>query len=141
MSEEEVVKGKNLFDEEKIIDAGMKEPLFISIPFDEYKKYRKLQEENEKLKHEHLEADVLIEALRENDLSYLEELAKAWEKNEELQKEVDDLIKENHKHIDYIASMKKKHEDKIRDKIKELEGTISFDLTIEVLKELLGDDE
>ena len=43
MNKEEVVKGKNLFDEEKIIDTGMKGILFVSIPFDEY---RKLQKEN-----------------------------------------------------------------------------------------------
>ena len=63
------------------------------------------------------------------------------------QKEIDDLIKENHKHIDYIASMKKKHEDKIRNKIKELEKDIEVHSIyeenwnkIEVLKELLGDE-
>lgn len=35
--------------------------------------------------------------------------------NEALKKEIDNLIKENHKHIDYIASMKKKQEDKIKE--------------------------
>jgi chromosome segregation ATPase len=108
----------------------------------------KLQKENEYLKEreEHLDRrrdklEEKIEELEENDLSYQKELGKAWKENAELKEEIDNLIKENHKHIDYIADMKKKHEDKIRTKIKELEGAISFDLTIEVLKELLGDDE
>lgn len=62
MNKEEVVKGKNLFDEEKIIDTGIKEPLFIRIPFDEYKE------------------------LKENNLYYRQELAKAWKENEELKR-------------------------------------------------------
>jgi regulator of replication initiation timing len=73
------------------------------------------------------------------------------EENKELKEEIDNLIKENHKHIDYIADMKKKHEDKIRTKIKKLEelkadihsehSTYWYKNRIEVLKELLGDDE
>ena len=41
MSKAETIKSKNLFDEEKLIDTGIKEPLFIRIPFDEYKKLLK----------------------------------------------------------------------------------------------------
>ena len=71
-------------------------------------------------------------------LNYIDKLQK------ELKEEIKDLIKENHKHIDYIANMKKKHEDKIRTKIKELERCCSnepiiIEYQIEVLRELLGE--
>lgn len=61
MNKEEVVKGKNLFDEEKIIDTGMKGRLFVSIPFDEY---RKLQKQNEVLKEVHKEFATLCRELK-----------------------------------------------------------------------------
>ena len=71
--------------------------------------------------------------------------------NEELKEEIKDLIEENHKHIDYIASMKKKHENKIRTKIKQAKEILENlnneqdilvqKIVINYLKELLGDDE
>jgi len=103
---------------------------------------KKLQKENEALGRTLDDEIADNDRLQENNLSYQEELAKAWKENaelkeqkdnaiklrneiieeeKELKEEIDNLIKENHKHIDYIADMKKKHEDKIRTKIKELE--------------------
>jgi hypothetical protein len=77
-------------------------------------------------------------------LNYIDKLQK---ENAELKEEIKDLIEENHKHIDYIADMKKKHEDKIRTEIKELEEILEKRKTIDIveeinrLEELLGDDE
>ena len=102
-----------------------------------------------KLKHDKI-TDVAITRKEYIDtiLNYIDKLQK---ENEKLKEEIKDLIKENHKHIDYIASMKKKHEDKIRTKIKELEDIknknidycskdyFQLERTIEVLKELLGE--
>ena len=137
MNKEEIVKNKNLFDEEKIIDTGMKELLFIRMPFDEYKK---LQEENKNIK--------------ENNLSYQKELAKAWKENEELKRKtykayITDKGKLKFVFDNYISK------DKIRNKIKELEASykkyereglsnfidkLDIGTRIEVLKELLGDE-
>ena len=102
-----------------------------------------------KLKHDKI-TDIAITRKEYIDtiLNYIDKLL---EENEELKEEIYNLIKENHKHIDYIASMKKKHEDKIRTKIKELEDIknknidycskdyFQLERTIEVLKELLGE--
>jgi chromosome segregation ATPase len=123
----------------------------INARFELQRRIDKLQKENGALGRTLDDEIADNDRLQENNLSYQEELAKAWKENEELKEEIDNLIKENHKHIDYIADMKKKHEDKIRTKIKKLEelkadihsehSTYWYKNRIEVLKELLGDDE
>ena len=80
MNKEEVVKGKNLFDEEKIIDTGMKEPLFIRIPFDEYRKLQKELNKKDKT------IDVMSEFLCGIDL--VDELGQdSWNWNKKQMKE------------------------------------------------------
>ena len=142
MNKEEVVKGKNLFDEEKIIDTGIKEPLFIRIPFDEYKE------------------------LKENSLYYRQELEKAWKENEKLKDRIEYLGNEKYAlYQDNISLLKEKYgteslhykyietppvevkgyisEDKIKAKIKELEKTKNYIISmyaIGILEELLGDE-
>ena len=112
-------------------------------------KTQNYQEVIRKIKHDNIN-DIAITRKEYIDilLNYIDKLL---EENEELKEEIYNLIKENHKHIDYIASMKKKHEDKIRTKIKELEDIknknidycskdyFQLERTIEVLKELLGE--
>lgn len=66
---------------------------------------------------------------------------KTQKENAELKEEIKDLIKENHKHIDYIANMKKKHEDKIRAEIKELEEILERRKTIDIVEEINRLDE
>ena len=99
----------------------------INARFELQRRIDKLQKENEAL------GRTLDDEIADND--------RLQKENAELKEEIKDLIEENHKHIDYIANMKKKHEDKIRTKIKELKNApLVYGLTIEVLKELLGDE-
>ena len=79
----------------------------------------KLQKENEALGRTLDDEIADNDRLQENNLSYQKELAKAWKENAELKEEIDNLIKENHKHIDYIADMKKKFKQRIRNLVQE----------------------
>ena len=92
----------------------------------------KLQKENEDMREElqmYVDTDVMIlqKELKDSINARFElqrRIDKTQKENAELKEEIKDLIEENHKHIDYIANMKKKHEDKIRTKIKELEEMV-----------------
>lgn len=112
----------------------------------------KLQEEVEYLRkrEEHLDRrrdklEQKNEELEENNLSYQKELAKAWKENEKLKEENKKQYKQFIKdHTEVIEALKKEQEDKIRTKIKELEKTKNYIISmyaIGVLEELLGDDE
>ena len=116
----------------------------------------KLQKENEDMREElqmYVDTDVMIlqKELKDSINARFElqrRIDKTQKENAELKEEIKDLIEENHKHIDYIANMKKKHEDKIRTKIKELENKkeqyseqpLIYHILKSQLEELLGDE-
>lgn len=70
----------------------------INARFELQRRIDKTQKENEAL------GRTLDDEIADND--------RLQKENAELKEEIKDLIEENHKHIDYIANMKKKHEDK-----------------------------
>jgi ABC-type phosphate transport system auxiliary subunit len=55
----------------------------------------------------------------EEIITIIKEYKKLQDENKELKEEIDNLIKENHKHIDYIADMKKKFKQRIRNLVQE----------------------